>query len=122
MIEFLKALAPFATIIVLVVQVIFGIFLAAASSKFTPREEFEALEDEHTKLVAKCSETDLKIIFMEKTLSQMPNSEAIHGLSIQMTELKGKLETMGEKIGAVDNIGERLQKQVDRIDEFLKRG
>lgn len=122
MIEFLKALAPLGTIIVLVVQVIFGIFLMAAKSKFTPREEFSVLQDKHTALATRCSETDLKIIFMEKTLSQMPNSEAIHSLSIQMTELKGKLETMGEKIGAVDNIGDRLQKQVDRMDEFLKRG
>lgn len=122
MIEFLKALAPFATIIVLVVQVIFGIFLMAAKSKFTPREEFEALEEKHTALTSQCSETNLKIVFMEKTLSQMPTTQDMHSLSNQMTELKGKLETMGEKIGAVDNIGDRLQKQVDRIDEFLRRG
>lgn len=122
MIDLLKALAPFASIIVIAIQLIFAVILLIMQSKFTPRSEFEKLKTDHNGLAAKQAETELKMEFMEKALAQMPDADSIHKLSIQMTELKGELKTMNARFDQVNGIGTRLQVQIDRIDEFLKRG
>lgn len=122
MIDLLKALAPFASIIVIAIQLIFAVILLIMQSKFTPRSEFEKLKTDHNGLAAKQAETELKMEFMEKALAQMPDADSIHKLSIQMTELKGELKTMNARFDHVNGIGTRLQVQIDRIDEFLKRG
>lgn len=121
MMGFLNALAPFASLLLFGAQVVFAIILLAMRSKFTPRDEFESLKKDVADLDIRQGKTELKADFMERALAQLPDSDTIHQLTVQMTELKGEIKTMNARFDSMSDIGDRLQSQIDRMDEFLKR-
>lgn len=83
-----------------------GWFGWSLKKRFVPREEHEALAEEVKAIKAK---TD-----------KMPTAQDIHGLSLQLTEMKGDLRTVNEKFNGVDKLSSRIQMQVDRMEDFLK--
>lgn len=80
-------------------------FMLVMTAKFTPRAKHEALA--------------VRVTDIEKKISNMPTVEVIHQLALSITELKGELRGIPLRFERVDALAERLQKQVDRVEEFL---
>lgn len=119
--DFVKELLSSPTVIVMIVQ---GVFMAAMiimQSKFATRDEFETLKVAHNALQDRQDVGEMKMAFMEKAIQQMPDESSLHNISNQITELKGELKAINARLSGFNDISDRMQNQVDRIDEFLKR-
>lgn len=119
--EFFRGIAPYTNIILAVVQLAFAGFLVLMQSKFATRGEFNKLRDDHENLDDRQSQLEIKTSYMEKSMAQLPTAEAIHNLSIQLTVFEGKIENVNTRFENVSKLSDRLQLQVDRMEDFLKR-
>lgn len=117
----LSALVPYSSWIIFALNLLIAVLCLAAQRKFTPRDEFETLKDEVGTLNIRQGQAELKADFVERTLAKLPDFDTFHQLSVQMTELKGEIKTMNARFDSMSDIGDRLQSQFDRMDEFLKR-
>ncbi len=54
-------------------------------------------------------ELEKRLTTAEFKLNQMPDSEAIHRLELQLEKVNGQLETMSAKLAPIDNLSRRLQ-------------
>ncbi|MDP7142671.1 MAG: DUF2730 family protein [Alphaproteobacteria bacterium] len=122
MMTFLQDLAPWVTIIMFVLQFATGLFILAMSRKFPTRAEHEELKDTTDNDRAQQANLMTRIYKVEETLGRLPDQETVHELSLQMTRLEGRLESMFTKFDMVDALGKRMQRQIDVMDEWLKRG
>ncbi|WP_435640316.1 DUF2730 family protein [Micavibrio aeruginosavorus] len=119
--DFIKDLFSSPTVIVMIVQGVFMVAMIVMQSKFATREEFEKLRVEHDTLQDKQERGEMRMAFMEKAIQQMPDESSLHNISNQITELKGELKAINARLSGFNDISDRMQNQVDRIDEFLKR-
>lgn len=119
--EFFTAIAPYTNIILAVVQLAFAGFIVLMKNKFATRDEFNQLKEDNESLSDRQSQIEIKTSYMEKSMAQLPTAEAIHNLSIQLTVFEGKIENVNTRFENVSKLSDRLQYQVDRMEDFLKR-
>ena len=108
-----------------------GGFLLWMRSKFPTRKEYE----DDNKIVAAKMDAQAKLIeghtiellgidsqlqLIEKDLKEIPTRDTIHKLQLEMERFNGKLEVAGQKFENLEDINKRFEKQVDRMDDFLK--
>lgn len=117
----LSAIGPYVPVILCIAQAITTIIVLAFRSKFVPRDEFEKQKKEGDEYKTKHDQLEMKVLYMEKAMTQLPDAEAIHALSIQLTKFQGGLDTMSARFETINALSNRMQLQVDRMDEFLKR-
>lgn len=122
MTEILQALAPWISPAVLIIQILVSFFVLLMSRKFTTKEEHKATKDKVERLDAEVTDHTHRLRRVEEELDDLPDAAALHKLSIQITQLEGKLQTFGARFDSVKVLGDRMQKQIDMMDEFLKRG
>ncbi len=71
-------------------------------------------KDEHNELKT-------RVASVENTLDNLPDGDKLQAVSIQITELSGELKVIEERLEGFDRIANRMQKQVDLMDEYLRR-
>lgn len=101
-------------------QFVLFFFTAALAKNFPTRGEFKNLShivDAHELYIA---QNKLEVQQLRADIEDAPTQEAIHDLSLQITEFKGDLKVFSEKFKSFGDVSDRLQLQVDRIDDFLK--
>ncbi len=94
-------------------------FTAALAKNFPTRGEHKTLSrivDAHEVYIA---QNKLEVQQLRADINDAPTQEAIHDLSLQITEFKGDLKVFSEKFKSFGDVSDRLQIQVDRIDGFL---
>lgn len=119
--NFLSELLSSPPIIVMIVQGIFMVVMIVMQSKFATRDDLEKLKTAHNALKDQQDLGEMKMAFMEKAIQQMPDESSLHNISNQITELKGDFKALNARLSGFNDISDRMQNQVDRIDEFLKR-
>lgn len=119
--SFIYELISSPPIIIMIVQAIFMVVMIVMQSKFATREDLEKLKLSHADLKNRQENTEITMGFMEKSIQQMPDDSSLHNISNQITELKGELKAINARLSGFNDISDRMQNQVDRIDEFLKR-
>ncbi len=121
MIDFIRAISPHITPLIMLANVFLGLFIALVATKFVTKSEFAtvaATVDRHESYI----ETNrLEMKHLSDQIANLPSAATIHELSIQMTELKGELKVSTAKFQSMSELSGRMQMQIDRMDEFLKR-
>lgn len=107
--------------IVFGIQFLFGVALLFLKDKFPTKEEHAALAQNHVSMQTAVDSLTLRTALVEKALAQLPDKEGMHKLELSMTALRGDLRSSDERVKAVDDMIDRLQLQIDRVDEFLRR-
>ncbi len=121
MIDFLRALTPHISPIIMLVQVILGLFIVLLATKFATKAEHKALTDKVDAHDSYIDTNRLEMKHLSDQIANLPSAATIHELSIQMTELKGELKVSTAKFQSMSELSGRMQMQIDRMDEFLKR-
>ncbi len=131
MIDLLKAVSPYASAILFILQGICALFVLAFASKFVLRtdhdETVKRIDGNHSGLAKRVEATEgvlaslaREVKYLKDAMADMPNAKDIHDLSIQITKLQGSLDAAAVRFESQKGITERLQKQVDVIDEYLR--
>lgn len=58
---------------------------------------------------------------IEVDMTHLPTAEAISALTIQMTRIEGQLAVFDQRVDGVDALMTRMDRQVQLMDEFLKK-
>lgn len=83
-------------------------------SKETYSDDMKKIEDEHDEL-------EKRVATIENDMKHLPDGETARQLLLEMSELRGELKVVYERSASFDNTVDRLQKQVDRMDTFLRQ-
>lgn len=116
----IQAFAPYASIIILILQAGFAVFMLLMKSRFVSKEEHGKTAEHISTLSDEVTQVSLRLDFMEREVKQLPSAKDLHALSLQITTLDGSIGAISEKFKGFDKLTDRLQTQVDRIDGFLK--
>lgn len=93
--------------------VVFVLNLAIGWALWALRKSFVS-KDDHGALVS-------RVQAVEQKIDQLPGVKAVHALSIQMTALQGELKTTNTRLDGFNDLAERMQRQLDLIDGFLRQ-
>lgn len=119
--SFLQSVSENLGYIVFGIQLLFGIVLLVLKDKFTTKEDHARLVQNHGAMQTAVDNLSLRTALVEKALSQLPDKEGMHKLELAMTALRGDLKSSEQRMKSFDDFAERLQLQIDRVDEFLRR-
>lgn len=110
----IQLIADYSTIIGWIFAGAAFVFMLYMKSKFVPRED-------HDKLKSDFDDAVRRIDHVEMRIAQLPSSDTIQSLNIQMTKLEGELKSVTVRFEALDDMLSRLQSQTDRMEDFLKQ-
>lgn len=82
-----------------------GAYVWSTNRTKTRREVTEALDRRLTKV--------------ESTLRSMPSIQAVHGLTVSMTQLSGDLKAALARVDGLEDVVERVERIVNRQEEHL---
>ena len=105
MIEILKSDA--ATILSWIINALIAVFAFIMKSMFVEKKDHNALSE--------------RVASVEKDVDGLPSVTKLHSLSLQIEELSGELHVVEERLEGFDRLSKRMQKQVDLMDEYLRR-
>lgn len=101
-------------------QLILAMAVLYLQTKFAPK----SVEKDISILSRKVSEIDTRldkrISLVEVKLENIPELEDLHSLERQIGELRGDLKRVDENLDGTEGIIKRLERQVNRMDTFLK--
>jgi chromosome segregation ATPase len=90
------------------------------ASKFVTRESFGkdigAIEGRVKVLETKADRTEDRVTVIEKDIEHLPDRDATHRMELALSELKGQLAQLDERLKPVSNTASRLQ------EYLLERG
>lgn len=101
----IAALSQWQGLVYLVGNMVLGLVMLAITAKFVTRKEHDSLKD--------------RVVSVETRVSNMPDTKTIHDLALQLSDLKGELRSMPLRFERVDALSLQMQKQVDRIEDYL---
>lgn len=58
----------------------------------------------------------------EARLDDTPNSKSVHELALSVERMSGNLKALGERMGGMDRIVDRVEKVLNRHEDFLLNG
>ncbi|MBM3617510.1 MAG: DUF2730 family protein [Alphaproteobacteria bacterium] len=106
--------------------ILWGIIAAAAGGawwglkkRFVTREEFDKevqeISRKHTALRDEQSTISVRLEKIESVLKDLPKAKDLHDLTLTLSDFRGDFKAVGVKV-------DRVEKQVDRIDEYMRDG
>lgn len=119
--ELWQSLAPQISPLIVLIQFVVAIAVALFATKFVPKEEHDALEIRVDGHALAHAETKLEIKHLAEQIKNLPSADQLHALSIQISELKGNISNFTKQCESVEKMTDRLQLQIDRMDDFLKK-
>ena len=108
--NFLEILNTYGMLVIFVIQTIMAIFFLVLKDKFAPKSLNEYV-----------SELTGRVKIIETKMDNIPSAEDIHSLDKQIGELRGDLKAVDEKFDGTDGLLKRLERQVNRMDEFWRQ-
>ncbi len=138
----LDLLSKYQTIFVWAIGSVIFVFITLLATKFVPKSEFEtmkgnvksledrvnnisfdlaAVKDGHGKLKEAFDKVAMQITVLHTKVEQLPTDETISELKVGMERLEGRIDTALEKFERTDALIDRLENQVNRMDNFLLR-
>ncbi len=108
--QFLNLMSDYGIVISWFVQGVIGIFVIHLATKFAGKhieEKVEELEDE--------------VLVIKEQMKSTPTRDDIYALDRKIVELQGDIKRLDESIDGTDGLITRLELQVNRIEDFLKR-
>jgi hypothetical protein len=97
-----------ADILIFFATSVIGWVVWSFKSRFPSRQEHQTAID--------------RIAHIELRLQNMPDLHTIHEFSLQLERIEGQLQVVGERLKGFAALSDRMQKQIDLMDEYLKRG
>lgn len=95
-----------ATFAIFAINALIGWAIWSLKSRF-------ASKDDHGRLID-------RVRGLEEKYEQIPGLRAVHELKVQMTALYGELKSTNTRLDGFNDVAERMQRQLDLIDEFLR--
>ncbi len=115
----LKWVAIVAPCVVLVLQGVLAWASWTMNKKFMPAEECAKCREEMTGRVAK-AETSL--VCLDSRLERLPSEGELRALSVKLSELGGKIDTLSARIDGQESIMERVERPLSLLMEHHLRG
>ena len=109
MTSWLSFLNEFGVPIVFVAQLALSVFILFLKDKFAPKS-----------LEKNVGDLEEKVSIIEVKMENIPSAEDLHSLEKQICELRGDLKAVDEKFGGTDGLLKRLERQVNRMDQFWR--
>lgn len=81
--------------------------------------EFRSLRQAQRRQSERTQKLEANILRHEEKLAELPDKSAMHDLSLAMTTIQGDLKAMNEKIGGLKTVVEKLDRVLDRQEEYL---
>jgi len=106
----MEIVSQYGLLILTMCQIVLAIMVLYLRGKFASKETEAAVSKVETRVTA-----------IENRLEQIPTKEDLHNLNIKICELMGDLKRVDENLEGVEKMAEILQKQYNRMDDFLKR-
>jgi len=75
----------------------------------SPARAVEAKVGRLTEVVA---DQDRRLAHVEETIEHLPDRESLHSMQVSITELKGEIQVLAERLKPVAAIADRLQEHV----------
>ncbi len=97
------------------------VFLMAMGTKFVSREEYKRMKATIESQDGLIASLDFKVKFMEAAIKQLPDIDKLHSINLQMATFDGQLKNVMTRFENFVDLGERLQRQVDIMDDYLRR-
>ena len=96
------------------IQFIIGMFVAYLSIIFTKKSDFENLLQNYR-------EVEKRLIAIEHDIEHLPDKDTANNLLLEIATLNGKLEAYEERFDNFNKTSDRMQKQLDIIDHYLRK-
>jgi hypothetical protein len=109
-------LQPWQNTILWVINLCGFLFILWLNTKFVTRSEHDAL---NKGITAQLNTHSSKLAEIENTIKHMPSAEDVQNLSLQISDLKGELKMVNVKFENGAHFLDRLQIQMDRMEDFL---
>jgi hypothetical protein len=97
-----------------------SVIVLLLASKFVTREKFTtdigAIQGRVTAIEAKAYMSEGRLTLMEKDIEHLPDRDATHRMELALSDLKGQLAQLDERLKPVSNTAARLQ------EYLLERG
>lgn len=74
--------------------------------------------DEHADRLGKA---EAEIAMLRETLGHLPTGQELHALNLQLARTQGEMKAMAARFDGWQALGDRLQRQVDMMDEYLRK-
>lgn len=101
--------------IIFVLGVVGTIMFAYLSTRFATRKDHDALAERVTKIESKTG-------VLEAQIASSPSIDDFSKLNLSITRLEGEIAKVNTKFEGAENLVDRLQKQTDRLEDFLRIG
>ncbi|MEG2173820.1 MAG: DUF2730 family protein [Desulfovibrionaceae bacterium] len=106
-----------ATLLVLVVQGLFAWALWSLRRVFVRSDEFAL----HVSRESRAQQAlDNRLTALESRVAQLPDGEALSGLAAAVESLRGDIKVVDARISGVDRLMVRLERALDRQDNYLR--
>lgn len=114
MTDFLTFINQYGMALLMVGQIALAIAFLYFKDKFAPKGVEKANEKEIDSL-------DRRVTVLETRMDNLPTADDLHRLEKQICDLRGDLHSVDTKLDGKNGLIERLELQVNRMDEFLLR-
>ena len=115
--EFLKS---YGVVISMLVSFMSFFIVLWLGSKFAKKATEEEVSDLKVQTAQEILTLIHRVSHVEESLKSLPSKSEIHELKMQICDLTGELKRVDEKFDGTDGLIHRLEKQVGRIDQFLR--
>lgn len=81
--------------------------------RFVPSESLEKVTKEMSALTKRLDQ-------VESEIKSLPKAELLHTITLEITKVRGALDVIAAKFDHTEEVADRMQLQVDRMDQFMK--
>lgn len=64
----------------------------------------------------------VRLSTLEAQLASVPSAQSLHELSLSVERMSGNLKALGERMGGIDRVVDRVDKMVTRQETYLLNG
>lgn len=89
--------------------VLFGAMLYL-NTKFAPKSTEAAVQ-----------KLEVRVTRLEDKLDAMPSKEELHKLALNITELRGQIFRLEEKLDGAEELVKRVELQSNRLDDYMRK-
>lgn len=119
--EVLDFFNEYGTLMVGIGQFIMLFVILYLKTHFAPKSLEKVIADAITSMTMNFNNMDKRVAILEERSKNIPTLKDLHKLETHIHDLSGDLKRVDESIDGFVGYIERLEKQVNRQEDFLKR-
>lgn len=116
----METLAQYQGLAVLAVSLLLGVFGIVFRAQVLALVADKASAAAVTDLAARHSAHDARLITMEAAIRHLPTAEQMVALTLAVSQLRGDVQTVGERVRAVEKAQDAAAMKLADIDSYLR--